>query len=63
METRTDVFVKTGLFTLAVIAVAALLIAIGAKAAGRAASEASPRRYSDHDRLDWHSADAFHHLR
>jgi hypothetical protein len=59
METRTEVFVKTGMFTLAVIAVAALLIAVGAKAAGRAAREASLGRYSDHE-LDWHSGGAFH---
>jgi hypothetical protein len=60
METRTDVLVKTGMFTLAVIAVAALLIALRAKAAERAADEASLRRYSDLEQLDWRSGGAFH---
>ena len=59
MQTRTDVFVKTGMFTLAVIAVAALFIAVGAKAAKRAVSEASLGPHSDHGRMDWRSG-AFH---
>jgi hypothetical protein len=60
MQTRTDVFVKTGMFTLAVIAVAALLIAVGAKAVGRAAREASLGHYSDYEGMDWRSGGAFH---
>lgn len=60
METRTDVFVKTGMFTLAVIAVAALIIAVGAKATKRAARDASLGRYSDRERMDWRSSAAFH---
>lgn len=63
METRTDVLVKTGMFTLAVIAVAALLIAVRAKAAERAANEASLRRYSDRDPMDWRSGASFHFRR
>ena len=60
METRTDVLVKTGMFTLAVIAVAALLIAVRAKAAQRAANETSLRRYSDPEEIDWRSGGVFH---
>lgn len=65
MQTRTDVFVKTGLFTLAVIAVAALLIAVGAKAAGRALSEASlgGHWHQDFRSGDFRRGDALHHLR
>lgn len=60
METRTDVFVKTGLFTLLVIAVAALLIAVSAKAADRALNETSLGPHSHHD---FRAGDAFPHLR
>jgi hypothetical protein len=65
MQTRTDVFVKTGMFTMLVIAVAALLIAVGVKAADRAANEASLGRHWHHD---FQSGDspwsvAPHHLR
>jgi hypothetical protein len=65
MQTRTDVYVKTGLFTVLVIAVAALLIAVGVKAADRAASEASLGRHLHHDFRSGDSRwnDAVHHLR
>jgi hypothetical protein len=65
MNTRADVYVKTGLFTLVVIAVAALLIAVGAKAADRAANEASLGRHSRHNfpSGDFRSGDAFPHFR
>ncbi len=61
MDTRTDVYVKTGLFTLVVIALAALLIAVGAKAADRAANEASLGRHLHHDSRsgNYRSAEAF----
>jgi hypothetical protein len=65
MPTRTDVFVKTGLFTVLVIAAAALLIAVGAKAADRALSEASLGGHWHHDFRsgDFRSGDALQHLR
>jgi hypothetical protein len=65
METRTDVFVKTGLFTLLVIGVAALLIAVGAKAADRAWNEASLSRHAHHDFRsgDFREGQAFRHFR
>jgi hypothetical protein len=65
MQTRTDVFVKTGMFTVLVIAVAALLIAVGVKAADRAANEASLGRHWHHDFQpgDFRGGDALHHLR
>jgi hypothetical protein len=62
METRTEVFVKTGLFALAVMALAALVIAVGAKAADRALSEAR-HSHRDFRSGEFRSGGALRHFR